>query len=136
MVSEDCTPVANEQPPNVFSSSCPTREILDLISDKWSMLILLVLQEEAKRFSELQRRIEGISQKMLTQSLRNLERSGLVTRVIYPQVPPKVEYSLTALGRSLYGPIAAVRDWTDKNYYEVVASQTNYDQNQKSGRDF
>lgn len=113
--------------PDVFSANCPTREILDLISDKWSTLIITLLHESPKRFSELQRRIEGISQKMLTQNLRNLERSGLVTRTVYPQVPPKVEYNLTELGETLYEPISAVQRWAETYISHVQSAQHAYD---------
>jgi DNA-binding HxlR family transcriptional regulator len=113
--------------PDVFSVNCPTREILDLISDKWSTLIITLLHESPKRFSELQRRIEGISQKMLTQNLRNLERSGLVTRTVYPQVPPKVEYNLTELGETLYEPISAVQRWAETYILDVQSAQHDYD---------
>jgi DNA-binding HxlR family transcriptional regulator len=113
--------------PDVFSANCPTREILDLISDKWSTLIISLLHESPKRFSELQRRIEGISQKMLTQNLRNLERSGLLTRTVYPQVPPKVEYNLTPLGETLYVPISAVQRWAEAYISQVQQAQQNYD---------
>lgn len=112
---------------NIFSENCPTRKILDLLSDKWLTLIIILLHESPKRFSELHRQIGGISQKMLTQNLRNLERAGMVTRTVFPEVPPRVEYSITSLGESFYKPISAVQQWTEKHYFEVLAAQHDYD---------
>lgn len=116
------------QKPNVFAANCPTRQVLDLISDKWSTLIIILLHQGPLRFSQLHRQIEGISQKMLTQNLRSLERSGLLVRTIYPQVPPRVEYELTPLGHTLYKPIAAVEEWAERYFWEVKTAQHSYDQ--------
>jgi DNA-binding HxlR family transcriptional regulator len=113
---------------NVYASNCPTREVLDRIGDKWTALIIGVLEEGTMRFSDIQRRIGGISQKMLTQTLRNLERDGLVTRTIYPQVPPRVEYTLTPLGKTLTQALAAIRHWAEANINQVTAAQHEYDQ--------
>jgi len=112
---------------NVYKKACPTRLVLDRIADKWTTLIVGLLEAHPKRFSELQRQIEGISQKMLTQTLRELERDGLVTRTIYAQVPPRVEYQLTPLGRTLCEPIAAIRAWAEANIDDIAQSQTAYD---------
>lgn len=84
-----------------FNAACPTRLILNRIDDKWTVLMMILLESETKRFSHLQREIGGISQKMLTQTLRGLEHNGLVTRMVYASVPPKVKYSLTPLGYTL-----------------------------------
>ncbi len=116
--------------PNVYDMNCPTRKVLDRIADKWTALVIGLLENEPKRFSELQRQIEGISQKMLTQTLRTLERDGLVYRTIYAEVPPRVEYKLTPLGKTLCAPIAAIRDWAEANINEVNAAQAIYDQRQ------
>lgn len=113
--------------PNVFDADCPTRRVLDLIADKWTVLIITLLENEPKRFSQLQRSIGGISQKMLAQTLRGLERDGLVTRTIYPEVPPRVEYTLTPLGRTLIEPIAAIRDWAESYITSVTTAQQEYD---------
>src|SRR6201988_1235901 len=86
--------------PSVLDPQCPSRLVLDRIADKWTALIIQILARGTKRYVELQREIGGISQKMLTQTLRSLERDGLVQRNIYPVVPPKLEYSLTRLGRT------------------------------------
>ena len=113
---------------NVYARNCPTREVLDLIGDKWTALIMGVLEEGPTRFSGLRRRIGGISQKMLTQTLRNLERDGLVTRTVYPEVPPRVEYALTPLGKTLTEALATIRHWAEENIDEVIAAQQRYDQ--------
>ncbi|GLV59906.1 hypothetical protein KDH_67300 [Dictyobacter sp. S3.2.2.5] len=111
---------------------CRTRRGLELIADQWTMLVVVALQEETLRFSDLHAHIEGISKKMLTQTLRKLERNGLVKRVIYPVIPPMVEYSLTPLGRTLIDPIWALRAWSESYIEEVEQARTTYDQQDKS----
>jgi len=114
---------------NVYDANCPTRRVLDLIADKWAALIIGLLNDkQPQRFAALQRQIGGISQKMLTQTLRDLERDGLVQRTIYPQVPPRVEYALTALGQTLCEPIAALIRWSEENIDAVTAAQKRYDE--------
>ena len=112
---------------NLYKSDCPTRQVLDRIADKWTTLILGLLEGGPLRFSALQRGIGGISQKMLTQTLRGLERDGLVQRTIYPEVPPRVEYQLTLLGETLCGPIAAIQHWAENHIEEVILAQNEYD---------
>jgi len=112
---------------NVYDADCPTRRVLDRIADKWTALIIGLLESEPKRFSQLQRGIGGISQKMLAQTLRSLERDGLVLRTIYPEVPPRVEYELTPLGRTLIEPIAAIRNWAESHIKTVSVAQSEYD---------
>jgi DNA-binding HxlR family transcriptional regulator len=112
---------------DVYDGDCPTRQVLDRIGDKWTALVIGLLESGPHRFSELQRSIGGISQKMLTQTLRNLERDGLVTRTLYPEVPPRVEYALTPLGHTLCTHIAAIRHWAEANIAEVTAAQMSYD---------
>ncbi|MGH3168616.1 MAG: winged helix-turn-helix transcriptional regulator [Trebonia sp.] len=90
-----------------YRADCPTRQILDRIGDRWTVLIVGVLWDGPARFSELRRRVEGVSQKMLTQTLRGLERDGLVRRTVYPEVPVRVEYALTEAGRTLREPLRA-----------------------------
>ena len=111
-----------------FNADCPTRLILNRIADKWTVLVMILLESETKRFSNLQREIGGISQKMLTQTLRGLERDGLVSRKIYAVVPPKVEYSLTPLGHTLKDLLYAVKNWSETNINEVLTAQTTYDE--------
>jgi DNA-binding HxlR family transcriptional regulator len=112
---------------DAYQTECPTRLVLNRIADKWAVLVLGLLESETKRFSALQREIGGISQKMLTQTLRGLERDGLIARTIYPTVPPKVEYTITPLGKTLVGLLAALRVWSEKHIEEVQQAQNNYD---------
>jgi DNA-binding HxlR family transcriptional regulator len=103
---------------------CPSRTVLDRIADKWTALIIHVLADGTKRHNELRRQIAGVSQKMLTQTLRNLENDGLVERKIYPVVPPKVEYSLTPLGRSLIEPLESICRWAELHLPELEAARS------------
>ena len=112
---------------NVYEAACPTRLVLNRIADKWTVLVVSSLQQGTKRFSTLQREIGGVSQKMLTQTLRGLERDGLVMRTIYPTVPPKVEYTLTPLGCTLVGLVDAIRVWSETHIEAVIDAQTIYD---------
>src|ERR1051326_9273021 len=98
----------------ILRRNCAARRGLEIIADQWTMLVIGALREDTKRFSQLHAQIEGISKKMLTQTLRALERNGLVKRVIYPVIPPMVEYSLTPLGQTLIEPIRALRDWSEQ----------------------
>lgn len=109
-------------------TACPPElDLLDAISGKWTILAVYILSERTLRSSELQRVIGGISQKVLTQTLRNLERHGVVKRTVYPVVPPQVEYSLTKLGRSLVGVLAGVCVWSKDHYEDVAAARTRFD---------
>jgi len=110
-----------------YQQDCPTRRILDRIGDRWTVLIVGALEGESRRFSELLRRVDGISQKMLTQTLRGMERDGLVTRTAYLEIPPRVEYALTASGRSLLEPLKALERWSIDHYTEVDAARAEYD---------
>jgi len=112
---------------DVYNENCPTRLVLDRIADKWTVLVIGSLMHGTKRFGELRREIGGISQKMLTQTLRGLERDGLVSRKIYPTVPPKVEYSLTSLGTTLVKVLEGIRIWSEQNIEQVLRSQEKYD---------
>ena len=108
---------------NVMNEACPSRAVLDRIADKWTALIIYALSDGTLRYGELQRRIGGITQKMLTQTLRSLERDGLVQRKVYPVVPPRVEYSLTRLGRTLIEPLRALCRWSEKHLAELQANR-------------
>ena len=112
---------------DVYNEHCPTRIVLDRIADKWTVLIVGALEDKTKRFGELRREIGGVSQKMLTQTLRGLERDGLVTRMVYASVPPKVEYSLTELGRTLVSILDAIRGWSENNIEDVLKARDAYD---------
>jgi len=114
----------------VSDKSCPTRILLEDISRKWAALVIVLLTHRPRRFSELLRNIEGISQKMLSQSLRMLERDGLVQRTVNAgTVPITVTYSLTPLGNSLSGPMGVLRLWAERHIAEVEAAQIIYDKN-------
>jgi len=108
---------------SVLKPQCPSRIVLDRIADKWTALIIHVLANGTQRYAALQREIGGISQKMLTQTLRSLERDGLVLRKVHPVVPPKVEYSLTRLGRTLIEPLHALCRWSEKHLAELQANR-------------
>lgn len=110
-----------------YRADCPSRRILDRIGDRWTVLTVGALGDGSVRFSELRRRVEGVSQKMLTQTLRALERDGLVRRTVYPEVPVRVEYTLTEAGRSLRAPLRALEDWAVTHLGDVSASQDAYD---------
>jgi DNA-binding HxlR family transcriptional regulator len=105
--------------PNVLDQDCESRQALDRIADKWTCLIVYALVDGAARHGELRRRIEGISQKMLTQTLRSMERDGLVQRTVIDVIPPHVEYALTPLGRTLIEPLTAICRWAMDHLPEV-----------------
>jgi DNA-binding HxlR family transcriptional regulator len=112
---------------DAFLAACPARQLLDRISDKWITLVLTALAEGPQRYSDLARRIAGVSQKMLTQTLRSLERDGLISRTVTPSVPVRVDYALTPLGASLMPLIAHIKDWAETHMDEVSAARTRYD---------
>lgn len=101
--------------------------ILSLIGDKWTVLVIILLGDGPVRFSELKRRIHGISQRMLTFTLRGLERSGIVSRTVFPTNPPHVEYALTPLGRSLLEPVGSIGRWAHENAERIAEAQAHYD---------
>src|SRR2546425_10264171 len=108
---------------SVLDAQCPSRLVLDRIADKWTALIIQILARGTMRYAALQREIGGISQKMLTQTLRSLERDGLVQRTVHPVVPPKVEYALTRLGRTLIEPLHGLCRWSEKHLAELQANR-------------
>lgn len=109
-----------------YRSDCPTRRILDHIGDRWTVLIVGALSDGPQRFSQLLRRIEGISQKMLTQTLRVLERDGLVERTVHAQVPVRVDYALTDAGLTLREPLHALERWSIEHFADVMAARDAY----------
>ena len=113
---------------NPFNRNCPSRQVLDRIGDRWSVLILVALSHGPMRYTELSRRIDGVSQKMLTQTLRGLERDGMVARTVHPVIPPRVDYELTDLGRTLRRPISALEAWAIAHMDDVVAARVVYDE--------
>jgi DNA-binding HxlR family transcriptional regulator len=112
---------------DAYLASCPSRQLLATLSDKWVTLVVCALGERDHRYSELSTRLAGVSQKMLTQTLRSLERDGLVDRAVTATVPPRVDYSLTALGRSLLDPIQHVKAWAELNMPAVDQARARYD---------
>jgi DNA-binding HxlR family transcriptional regulator len=116
-----------ESPLDIYLRSCPCRDVLDLLANKWTALVLGALSRRPHRFGELRRAVDGISQKMLTQNLRALERDGLVTRTVYPTTPPTVEYALTDLGSGASALLMAVSDWSIANFDRILASRETYD---------
>ena len=111
-----------------FSVQCPSRVLFTEIADKWSMMILCVLADEPRRFNDIKRRLEGISQKSLTQTLRRLERNGIVTRRVVDTSSIAVEYAISALGSSLLDPFRALHRWTMQNMTEVDEARIRFDQ--------
>ena len=118
--------------PDPFQALCPTRRVLDRIGDTWAVLILIALDDGTLRFNELRRRIENISQKMLSQTLKSLERDGLVRREVFATVPVTVEYSLTELGRTLAQTVNQLTLWAEAHIGEVEAAQQRYDRGEVS----
>jgi DNA-binding HxlR family transcriptional regulator len=113
---------------HVASDPClAVREVLNRVGDKWSVLIVSLLADGPKRFSALRRAIDGISQRMLTLTLKGLERDGLVTRMVFPTIPPRVEYELTELGRTLRRPIQTLAKWAQDNRERIQQSRNRYD---------
>jgi DNA-binding HxlR family transcriptional regulator len=115
------------QAPNAFASDCPTRKVLDRIADKWAVLVLSLVADEPVRFNQLRRRIEGVSQKMLSQTLKRLERDGLVSRRVFATVPVTVEYAITPLGHTLATTVDGLRVWAEAHIDEVERAQERYD---------
>jgi DNA-binding HxlR family transcriptional regulator len=112
---------------NAYAHACPTRMVLDRIADKWAVLVLGLLGNGPVRFNQLRRQIEGISQKMLSQTLKSLERDGLVSRRATPTVPVTVEYSITPLGETLSATVDNLRIWAETHMEQVLLSQQQYD---------
>ncbi|MEO8030802.1 MAG: helix-turn-helix domain-containing protein [Gemmatimonadota bacterium] len=116
---------------NTFDPNCPTRQLLDRVGDKWTVLVLAVLARQPTRFGELRRSVGGVAPKVLTSVLRSLERDGFVRRQVYPASPLRVEYSLTPLGRSLAEVVERLQGWTEKQMTRVVKAREQYDAGSK-----
>ncbi|MFC4224209.1 winged helix-turn-helix transcriptional regulator [Lysinibacter cavernae] len=112
---------------NPYVRDCPTRQVLDRIGDRWTVLVVGTLADGPLRYSEIAERVDGVSQKMLTQTLRALERDGLVTRTMFPQIPPRVEYELTEEGRSLGEPLAVLEHWATTHIETILRARESYD---------
>jgi DNA-binding HxlR family transcriptional regulator len=113
--------------PDPYDPTCPSRDVLDRIGDRWTVLVVGSLSQGPLRFSELGRRVRGISQKMLTQTLRGLERDGLVTRTVHAEVPPRVEYELTEPGQTLIAPLATLDAWARTHMPTIEEARRRYD---------
>lgn len=111
---------------NAMLAACPTRQLLEVLSDKWVSLVLTALTDGPRRHGELRREIAGVSQKMLTQTLRGLERDGMVRRTVTPSVPTRVDYELTALGGNLAPLMSAIKVWAETHMDEVLAARRNH----------
>ncbi|MEV7607507.1 helix-turn-helix domain-containing protein [Paenarthrobacter sp. NPDC089322] len=116
-----------ELPANVLDPNCPSRVIFQRIGDKWASLVIQVLGEGPVRFSELRKMVSVVTPKVLTQTLRALERDGLVTRTVHAQVPPRVDYELTALGMSLLEPLSMLREWAESHVPSILEARDAYD---------
>jgi DNA-binding HxlR family transcriptional regulator len=116
------------QPPDVYRANCPSRGILEHVTSRWGVLVLTALLERSYRFSELRRHIGGVSEKMLAQTLQTLERDGFVLREAQPVIPPRVDYSLTPLGREVAGQVAGLTRWVEAKVPDVLARRSAYDQ--------
>ncbi|MFF9208326.1 MULTISPECIES: winged helix-turn-helix transcriptional regulator [unclassified Streptomyces] len=114
-------------PQVVNAHACPVREVLDRVAGKWSVQILVAAVHGPIRFTELERGIEGISRRMLTLTLRQLERDGLVTRTVHPTVPPRVEYALTPVARELHETLQRLTDWAERNRQYIAEARAAYD---------
>lgn len=112
---------------DAYLATCPSRQILDVLANKWTMLVMGALGGGPMRFGELRRRLDGITQKMLTQTLRTLERDGLVTRTVYPTVPPRVEYAATPLGESVTDLLSGIRAWSEEHINQILDARDAYD---------
>ena len=119
---------------NIYQERCPTRQVLGRLADKWALLILDRLQREPVRFNQLRRDIEGISQKVLSQALKKLERDGLLSRTVFATVPVTVEYALTPLGQSLVKTVSTFAHWAESHMGAVLVAQQAYDKAAEVGR--
>jgi len=108
---------------NLFAEQCPSRDVLKHLTSRWGVLVMVALRDGTHRFSDLRRKMGGVSEKMLAQTLQWLEQDGFINRVAYPVVPPHVEYSLTPLGEEVSGKVAALADWIELNLPEVLAKR-------------
>lgn len=112
---------------DAYSAQCPTRQVLDRIADKWAVLILGALSPAPLRFNALLRRIDGVSQKVLSQTLKRLERDGLISRKVFATVPVTVEYAVTPMGRTLTDSLAVIVQWAEENMSSILSAQKSYD---------
>ena len=126
-------PVSQQPDWNVLVSTCPSRTSLARIANKWTAMVVIALGDRKLRFGELRTVVDGISGKVLTDTLRDLERDGLVERRAYAEVPPRVEYELTTLGRTLHEPLLALSRWAEEYIADVLVARETYDAGRRSG---
>lgn len=119
-------------PPNILNPYCPSRQVLEMLANKWTLLIVRVLSQGTRRYGEIQREAGGVTQKMLTQTLRELEANGIVRRIAYPVVPPKVEYSLTPLDESLIEPLNGICLWAERNFGRIAEAREDFQMQKRS----
>ncbi|HEY0532370.1 MAG TPA: helix-turn-helix domain-containing protein [Actinoplanes sp.] len=112
---------------DIYDRKCPSRQVLDRIGDTWSVLVVASLAHGPRRYTELARRMDGVSPKMLTQTLRGLERDGLISRTVHAVVPPRVDYELTKLGESLLELVGALENWAESHIDDVLTARSMYD---------
>lgn len=112
---------------DVITHACPMREVLDRVAGKWSILVIVAAAQGPVRFTELERSIEGISRRMLTLTLRNLERDGLLTRTVFPTVPPRVDYELTPMAQELHRSLLSLTDWAERHRAAIATARSAYD---------
>ena len=117
---------------DVLNPKCPTQQVLDRVASKWMMLVILALGDDRVHYAQLQRRVRGITKKMLTQTLRALERDGLVCRHVHHTVPPQTEYELTSLGHGLAAVVSVVRSWAYQNVEDIAQARSTYDSGEHS----
>ncbi|WP_406211152.1 helix-turn-helix transcriptional regulator [Kitasatospora sp. NBC_01560] len=127
MSQAEPAPLRELPPPDVFDRMCPSRGVLEHVTSRWGVLVLGALNERGYRFSELRRRVSGVSEKMLAQTLQTLERDGFVLREAHPVIPPRVDYSLTDLGREAAQLVAALAHWSEERVPAVLSARTEYD---------
>ncbi len=131
LYTQKCMRKAKDSTPALLDAHPYLRQTLDLVADKWVVAVLYILSHGTKRYGELQREIGDISQRMLTRTLRDLERNGLIDRKVYPVVPPMVEYSLTPLGKTLNQVLKSLCEWSTENFQHVESARKNYDEIKK-----
>ncbi|WP_265522410.1 winged helix-turn-helix transcriptional regulator [Oerskovia flava] len=133
-VAQHDTALADEHDDEIWQwdtrEGCEVRQILDRVADKWSLLAIALLDRRTMRFTELKREIDGISQRMLSRTLRQLERDGMVTRTVHPVVPPRVDYALTPMGATLHSTIKSLVVWTEDHQLEIARARAEYDARQ------
>ncbi len=121
-----------EQRGDLYAPACPSRGVLDHVTSRWGVLVLVALLEGTHRFSELRRKVAGVSEKMLAQTLHALEEDGFVLREVYPVIPPRVDYSLTPMGEEVAGHIEALTDWIEENLPRIFAARAQHVPNQRA----